>query len=140
MKQDIELFYRNKGNLHVNSITEGRSLSERVDSIRIFTGQGFMVPDAATVITSLDTTYAVLMPEVAWEFSDSTKRISGAGLAHAACRKFGKGRVVIVGEAAMFSAQLAGPTYNKVGMNHPTAKNNPQILLNIIHWLDGRFD
>jgi len=36
----------------------------------------------------------------------------------------------------MFSAQLAGPDKARMGMNEPTAKNNAQLLLNIIHWLD----
>jgi hypothetical protein len=42
------------------------------------------------------------------------------------------------GEAAMFSAQLAGPQKRKVGMNDELAKQNYQLLLNIIHWLDGK--
>lgn len=140
MKKGIELFFRANGNLHSNAITNGRSKSELVDTIRIFTGQGFAVPKGATVFTSLDTTYTVLMPEEAWEFDESTKRIPGEGLAHGAYLKVGKGQVVMIAEAAMFSAQLAGKDHSKMGMNHPTAKNNPQLLLNIIHWLDGKID
>ncbi len=140
LKRGPEIFSRGNGNLYSNSISNGRNSSERVDSIRVFTGQAIGVPEVATVFTALDSSYSVLFPEVAGEFSDSTKRISGAGLAHGAYRKFGKGRVVVVGEAAMFSAQLAGPERNKMGMNHPTARNNPQLLLNIIHWLDGKVE
>ena len=44
----------------------------------------------------------------------------------------------IFGEAAMFTAQLQGPEKNPMGMNQPSAKQNPQFLLNTIHWLDGR--
>ena len=51
--------------------------------------------------------------------------------------KAGKGRVAIFGEAAMFSAQLAGPQKRPMGMNDPVAKQNPQFLLNIMHWLSG---
>ena len=137
MKRGIELFYRANGTMHATSITNGRSANERIDTIRIFTGQGFKVPQGGTAFTTLDSTYTILLPEVAGEFSETTERIPGEGLAHGAYLKFGKGRVVMIGEAAMFSAQLAGPQHNKMGMNHPTAKNNPQLLLNIIHWLDG---
>jgi len=49
--------------------------------------------------------------------------------------QYGKGRVVIFGEAAMFTAQLQGPDRRPMGMNQPTAKQNPQFLLNVIHWL-----
>jgi len=50
--------------------------------------------------------------------------------------KPGKGPVVVFGEAAMFTAQLAGPQKNKTGMNSTIAPQNFQLLLNIIHWLD----
>ena len=49
----------------------------------------------------------------------------------------GKGRVAIFGEAAMFSAQLAGPEKVPMGMNNPVAKQNPQFLLNVMRWLSG---
>jgi hypothetical protein len=44
----------------------------------------------------------------------------------------------VFGEAAMFSAQLAGEQQGKMGMNNDLAKENPQFLLNIIHWLDRK--
>jgi hypothetical protein len=42
------------------------------------------------------------------------------------------------GEAAMFTAQLAGPQQVRVGMNTPYAANNFRLLLNIIRWLNDR--
>lgn len=57
-----------------------------------------------------------------------------------AYKKYGKGKVVVFGEAAMFTAQLAGPNKNKTGMNNLVAPENYQLLLNIIHWLDGRIE
>ncbi|MCX6328148.1 MAG: DUF4350 domain-containing protein, partial [Bacteroidia bacterium] len=54
--------------------------------------------------------------------------------------KFGKGRVVMFGEAEMFRAQLAGPSQTRVGMNSDYAEENYKLLLNIIHWLDKRFE
>jgi len=50
--------------------------------------------------------------------------------------KFGSGKVAVWGEAAMFSAQIAGEKKVKVGMNAPKAKYNYQLLLNIfIGWI-----
>jgi hypothetical protein len=43
----------------------------------------------------------------------------------------------------MFSAQLAGPDKRPMGMNAPEARENPQLLLNLMHWLsraDGMTD
>ena len=47
--------------------------------------------------------------------------------------------MVAFGEAALFSAQLAGPEHRPMGMNHPDAVQNAQLLLNIVHWLDRRY-
>jgi hypothetical protein len=40
----------------------------------------------------------------------------------------------------MFTAQLAGPTRWKVGMNSPLAGQNAAFLLNILRWLTGALD
>jgi hypothetical protein len=37
----------------------------------------------------------------------------------------------------MFSAQLAGPNKQPMGMNAPEARENARFLLNAIHWLTG---
>jgi hypothetical protein len=49
--------------------------------------------------------------------------------------KTGSGRFAIFGEAAMFSAQLAGLRRQKIGVNAPEASQNHQLLLNVMHWL-----
>lgn len=133
-----EIFSRSNGNLHATIITNGNKTSGRIDSISVFTGQAFIAPPQATILTSLDSNYEILLPTVAWQFADSTARINSTGLVNGAFMPYGKGRLVVMGEAAMFSAQLAGPQRNKTGMNHPRAKQNPQFLLNIIHWLDRK--
>ena len=45
-----------------------------------------------------------------------------------------KGKVVVFGEAAMFTTQKVGKI--KMGMNSKAATENLQFLRNIIHWLD----
>jgi hypothetical protein len=54
--------------------------------------------------------------------------------------KYGKGRLVMFGEAAMFTAQFAGPARSGVGMNSDYADENYKLLLNIIHWLEGKIE
>ncbi|HLF45635.1 MAG TPA: hypothetical protein VI548_04385, partial [Chitinophagaceae bacterium] len=133
-----EVFSRIRKNLTSNKITNGRNKSEQIDSIRIFTGQGFIAPGKATIISKLSDDYQIFLPSVTSMLNDTTAVISGQGLVNGAFMEYGKGRIVIFGEAAMFSAQLSGPQQNKMGMNHPDAKQNPQLLLNIIHWLDRK--
>ena len=62
--------------------------------------------------------------------------ISAAGRAQGIAFGFGSGRAVVLGEAAMLSAQLAGPNGMPFGMNHPGIDNR-QLALNIVHWLSG---
>jgi hypothetical protein len=51
--------------------------------------------------------------------------------------EFGEGRVVILGEAATCSAQLAGEARSPMGMNNPLAMENPKFCLNTVRWLTG---
>ncbi|KAF0140010.1 MAG: hypothetical protein FD122_2771 [Stygiobacter sp.] len=131
-----DLFTKKDKTLNINFITEGRNESESVDSIYSFTGQAFQIPDNATPVLTLNSNFVSLMPDTAWNFKNNTPRISVAGWSQGAVCKFGKGRISVWGEAAMFSAQISNN--KKVGMNAPYAKNNWRLLLNIIHWLDGK--
>lgn len=121
-------------------ITKGRETAESVNQIATFTGQAFKIPKNATPILVFDNNYVNFLPEKAWEFDGNTKKYNVGGMYQGAYMKFGKGRVVVFGEAAMFSAQLAGPKKQKMGMNNQIAPENYQLLLNIVHWLDGKFD
>jgi hypothetical protein len=40
----------------------------------------------------------------------------------------------------MFTAQLAGPNQIRMGMNNDAAPENYQLLMNIVHWLDGKLE
>ncbi len=133
-------FRREDGSLADHPITRGRSPAERVDSVATFTGQAFRATVPAAPLLVLDSTWSVLLPHRAWVFSDSTPRTGGAGLLQGAALRHGRGRVVVFGEAAMFSAQRAGPNRNPMGMNHPEAAGNPRLLLNILHWLAGHLE
>jgi hypothetical protein len=126
------------GTLNKSIITKGRDKSESVDRIVSFTGQGFKIPDDATSILTFNKNCTNSLPDTAWVFKPETPKFKVEGWSQGAFKKYGKGKVVAFGEAAMFTAQLAGPEKRKMGMNNEIAPQNHQLLLNIIHWLDGK--
>ena len=67
----------------------------------------------------------------------ATPRIPAAHLLQGAVVYHGMGRVAVLGEPAMFTAQLAGPEKRPVGMNAPDARENARFALNVLHWLSG---
>jgi hypothetical protein len=121
---------RASGALADDPITRG------VDSVKIFTGQGFRI-DSGRPLLTITTNAVLLLPDVAWQFTPSTPTVSARGLLQGAVVAFGKGRVAAFGEAAMFSAQVTGPNRAPMGMNDPGAAQNQQFLLNVLHWLSG---
>lgn len=131
-------FARGDGSLADHPVTRGRGADERVDSVFAFTGQAFRVtaPGAEPLMT-LGRGTVLLLPEVAWQFSAQTRRENVAGQLQGAVLRHGRGRVAVFGEAAMFSAQRAGPQRQPMGMNNPGAPQNAQFLLNVMHWLTG---
>lgn len=133
-------FDKTNGTLDNNIITKGRNKEEEVNRVRSFTGQGFKIPKNAKSLLKLTESQTVHLVDTMWVFNEKVKRFPARGLSQGAIMKFGKGRIAIFGEAAMFSAQLAGPNRIKVGMNSEEAKENHQLLLNTIHWLDGKLD
>ncbi len=133
----IDIFKPGTG-LEECSLTKGRGDAERVTSVQTFTGQAFQVPADAIPVITLNHDYEILLPQTAWEFTKLTPRIPADGFVQGAYLRYGSGRIVVFGEAAMFTAQQNGK--NKFGMNAKTASQNMQFLLNTIHWLDGLID
>lgn len=124
------VYTRESGRLADHAVTRGRNDSERVNKIIAFTGQSLKGPADSVAFMKLADTARDLMP------GQNSKPISAAGRAQGIAIKFGKGRVVVLGEAAMLSAQLAGPNRMQFGMNRPGIDNR-QLALNIVHWLSG---
>lgn len=132
------LFCRADGTLGDNILTGVSGPGERVDSIWSFTGQAFTIPEDAGTVLTFNEKHFLLLSDTAWVFNDRTVFKPISGWSQLAYKEYGKGRVVMSGEAAMFTAQLAGPQRYPAGMNSPFAQNNYRLLLNIIHWLDRR--
>ncbi|MBS1788924.1 MAG: DUF4350 domain-containing protein [Acidobacteria bacterium] len=129
-----------KGSLLKHPIIEGRSANEKVDSVATFTGSAFQVDGGEPILKFSDEAMAFQPKTFGEAFTKDTARAPIKGWLQGATVKFGKGRVAVFGEAAMFSAQLAGPNKAPMGMNAPIAKQNPQFLLNVMHWLSGLLD
>lgn len=132
------LFRPADGTLAPHPITRGRDSTERVTQVRSFTGQAFRLEgEGAEPVMVLPPDFVSLEPRYAWQFDSTTKRRPVGGWLQGATRRVGRGRVALFGEAAMFSAQVAGPERRPMGMNGPMAEQNAQFTLNVLHWLSG---
>ena len=124
------VYTRDSGRLADHPVTRGRNASEQINKIITFTGQSLKGPASATAFLKLADTAVDLMP------GKNTKPISAAGRAQGIAMKFGKGRVIMMGEAGMLSAQIVGAQRMPFGMNRPGIDNR-QLALNIMHWLSA---
>jgi len=131
---EVNLEFRRDNHLLIDHpITQGRETTERVNRVVTFGGQSIKGPAESAGLLKLGETAIEILP--------SKQRVSVAGRFQAIAMKFGKGRVVVTGEAGMLSAQLvaaeegAQPT-SPWGMNFPGVDNR-QLALNIVHWLSG---
>ena len=138
-----DIFSKSDNTLHQHSILEGRNISEAIDSIMTFTGQPVKVTEGWDPLISFGpAAMGSIDPfQTTPEFNDGERLLfSIAGWTHGAAREFGLGRIVFLGEAAMCTAQLAGPDQSKMGMNNPEASQNAQFCLNVVHWLTRVID
>lgn len=131
-------------------IITGRGADERVESVTAFTGQSLAGPEGATVLLPM-TIGAREAPDLATlqrisdriesgepanaviaELSDPALPAQALAFAH------GKGRVVVLGEAGMLSAQrVRFPDGREVRFGMNVAPGNARFGLNILHWLTG---
>ena len=117
------VFRRSDGTLKDHAITT------EIDEVATFTGSAFLIEGEGQPLLVFGPDVVLATAQNDPKPASVTGRLQGAAL------PVGKGRVAVFGEAAMFSAQLAGPDRRPMGMNHPTAKQNAQFLLNVMHWL-----
>lgn len=125
----VIVYSRQNRLLAEDSLTSGRSETERVNRVIVFGGQSLKGPQGADVVLKLaDTAQDKPAPP--------GKSSAAAGRAQAIAFRLGKGRVVMLGDAAMLSAQVTGTDNKPFGMNVPDTDNR-QLALNIMHWLSG---
>lgn len=132
------LFTPGDGTLAPHAIVRGRDPTERVTQVRSFTGQAFRLAGAGVEpVLVLPADYVSLEPRYAWQFAPDTPRRPVGGWLQGATLRLGRGRAAFFGEAAMFSAQVAGAQRRPMGMNAPLAEQNARFALNVLAWLSG---
>jgi hypothetical protein len=139
-----ELLYSLGAGLGHHPILAGRDRTEALYRVQTFTGQSLAGPPSSTKLLELseaaqDVVYE--LKEVRKSGLSTTQKIfepvaqtSAAGKAQAIAMTFGRGRVVVTGEAAMLTAQISEK--HRFGMNLPGI-DNQQFVLNVFHWLSG---
>jgi hypothetical protein len=136
------VYSRKNGLLSSHPITDGRSAEESTARIVTFTGQSISVPAGAVPFLKLGASardLRPLAPKIV-KSGNNTQIIPQygnpeptGGRAQGIALEVGKGRVVILAEAAMMTAQVAG-NGQPFGMNVP-GNDNRKLVLNIMHWL-----
>jgi hypothetical protein len=118
-------FSRRNALLADSAIANGRGPSERVERVLSFTGQSLDAPNAVPLLA---------LPPNAVEFVPPPPNFKEqpAGPLQGAALQFGRGRVVVLGEAGMLTAQVSEG--HRFGMN-VAGTDNRQFVLNVMHWL-----
>ena len=138
---DNDLYTRENGKLLDHPVTRGRKESEKVNKILTVAGESFPAPEGSGFLKFSASAYDI-------EPGTNEQRpipghFQGAAFA------YGKGRVVVLGEAAMLSVNyMAVKTNSGVffpstppervgGPMNPKQADNRKLLLNIMHYLSG---
>jgi hypothetical protein len=125
---DPLLFSTANGRLGDHPIVNGGRPEAAVKRVMTYTGQSLDGPAGATVLLRLPSTAVEAVPE------NDTLVERPAGPAQGLALSHGKGRVVVLGEGAMVTAQVN--RREPYGMNTPD-NDNRQFVLNLMHWLSG---
>lgn len=121
-------------------ITRGRSPAESISRVMTFMGQSLAGPAGSVGFLRLSSTAVDRAADVTVERDGGDTRVivmpgsstPAAGRAQGLAIEYGRGRIVVLGEAAMLSAQRQND--RSFGMQLPGIDNR-QLALNIMHWL-----
>lgn len=130
-------FTRNEGTLNASPVTDSSEMRYTIREVSTFTGSAFRIPSQAIPVLKFRPADWSLLPDTAWVFHPGTQKVQLENYFQGALLKYGKGKVAVFGEAAMFTAQIVKESF-KVGFNAPDAPENARFLLNVIHWLDSK--
>jgi hypothetical protein len=125
----VLVYSRSNHLLAEHAITNGRNDAERIDRVVVFTGQSLKGPTGSDA-------FLKLADSAVDNVASPGKSGSAAGRAQGIAYRMGKGRLVVLGDAAMLSAQVTGSDNRPFGMNIPDIDNR-ELTLNIMHWLSG---
>jgi hypothetical protein len=153
-KSGTDTFERGTG-LKDCIITRGRSDEEKVTKVVTYAGSAFKPPKGAIPVMEFGPKSEARERKADDKGKVEIRTVPIEEWCQGAVMKVGKGRLAVFGEAAMFSAQQTmGAIWRfdlplgkemmfrmvlfgqeRFGMNAPEAKQNHQLLLNVMHWL-----
>ena len=138
------VFSRDNGLLGSHPVLDGRDASEKIGRVVTFTGQSLVVPDGGTALLRLgpDAREPPTREALVALAGNPAAAPPAPGRAQGIALKVDRGRVVVLGEAAMMSAQVFpgdGGTVQRMGMNVP-GNDDRQFALNVVRWLSGALD
>jgi len=125
-------YWRDDGTVCDHPINRGRDKSEEVRSVQSYTGQTLEGPVGAKVLLKMPEGAKELVRDEKDPLHGMPTTIDVSGRAMALAFEEGKGRVVVLGEAAMIGAEVNGD--QKVGIND-LDRDNVKFALNIVRWL-----
>ncbi|HVZ59802.1 MAG TPA: hypothetical protein VG892_03350, partial [Terriglobales bacterium] len=132
-----DIFTTRDGTLRDDVVTRGRDAGEAITSLRTFGGSGFRAPPTARPIIVFPAGF--MIHQCGLPCPPGVAERNAAGYLQGAVMPFGKGRIAVFGEAAMFSAQVIS-TYTPpfhFGFGADGAEQNRQFILNLTRWLAG---
>jgi len=135
------LFSRENGLLGEHAITRG------VNVVETFTGQSLRGPAGSVSLLTLAETAMDRVPKSsATEEKDGVRRttfqtddLPAGGRSQGLAMLFGKGRVVVLGEAAMLTAQVDRESGRKFGMN-TGGNDDREFALGVVRWLGASLE
>lgn len=134
--RDALLFTKSKGNLD-----KTHPILDKVEKLNTFTGSSVKGDSTWTqllIFTPNAQNFNVKV-NVKKDGGDITTSVeyadfySAKGYSQGICKKYGKGKIVVLAESAFITAQF-DKNGNKYGMNSPD-EDNKQFVLNLIRWL-----
>lgn len=128
------VFRRADQTLADHPVTNGRRLTERVDSVASIFGSAFRLPAGGQSLFTFGPSGVSMLPEVAWEFSSETPRESIAGWSQGGVMRAGDGRLAIFAESGILQ-----PHRPQFDARYPGMQNS-ELVLNAFHWLSGLLD
>jgi hypothetical protein len=136
------VFSRKNGGIARHPITEGRNPDERINRVLTFTGQALHADAPGAGFLRLSKTAVARSANPKVERDGANVRVSVTyenpvavpGWSQGLAFEYGKGRVVVLGEAAMLTARFSGYDGAPIGMNTP-GYDNRQLALNVMRWL-----
>lgn len=119
------VFRRADGSLAEHPVTGVGSTTGPVDSVTTYMGQAFVAPADFQPLLVVPATTIVLLPRTAWEFPNGTPTLNAGSWLQGAAGRFGAGRVVMLGEAALF----------RPGEDGRLRGQNGRFAVHVVRWL-----